>query len=101
MNGFEQLLQYSGQWAGQYRLQPYVSDAVSESASALTVTPVLADTFVRLDQGWSWRDQPQFGSLLVGYLPQKDVVTIHWIDTWHNGRGCMNLTGRIEPPDRL
>ena len=97
MRGFEELLKCAGEWAGRNRVQPCVGDPVNESASRLSVTPVLRGTFVRLDQQWSWNDEPQLGSMLIGYLPQEQSVTIHWIDTWHNGRRAMNLIGRFEP----
>ena len=101
MNGFERLLQCRGTWVGHNRLQPRAEDPVSESPSVLTVTPVLAVTFVRLDQEWSWDGKPQSGSVLVGYTPDTGGATLHWVDTWHNGRGFMNLVGQFETENRL
>lgn len=101
MNGFEKLLECCGEWAGRNRVQPAVGDPIDESISRLTIVPVLNETFVRMDQQWSWEQKPQLGSLLIGYVPAKEEASIHWIDTWHNGRKCMNLMGRFELEGRL
>ncbi len=101
MNGFDMLSSYAGAWAGRNRVQPSVNNSPDESASRLTITPVLDGTFLRLDQQWSWKGDPQAGSMLIGYLPKEQSATVHWIDTWHNGRRSMNLFGRFEPDGKL
>lgn len=101
MASFEQLLTLAGQWQGEYRLRPMPSDPIHECPTRLAVTPVLNRTFLRIDQEWTWKDQPQSGSLLVGYLPKQDLVTIHWVDTWHNGRSAMSLVGRFNLTGKL
>jgi hypothetical protein len=63
------------------------------SPSTVTVTPVLAGRFIRVDYTWSYRGEPQEGSLLVGYEPKTGEVSGHWIDTWHMGRIAMNCRG--------
>jgi hypothetical protein len=92
---FDHLATLAGDWTGTNRVQPAPTDPVNESASQLTISPILGGTFLRIDQEWSWNDTPQSGSLLIGYLPKQELATIHWIDTWHNGRGSMALTGRF------
>jgi hypothetical protein len=100
-DGFDALAKCAGEWVGRNRVQPCVEDSIEESASRIVITPVLGGTFLRLDQAWAWKDQPQSGSMVIGYLPQEDVATVHWIDTWHNGRRSMNLVGRFEPHGKL
>src|SRR2546421_1166133 len=98
MTAFDRLLQLAGPWRGSYRLQPMPTDPISESTSQLIVTPLLRDTFVRFDQQWSWKGEPQSGSLLIGYAPKSPkthAASIHWIDTWHNGTTVMPLTGEF------
>lgn len=101
MNGFGKLAKCAGEWVGSNRVQPFVNDPIDESSSRLTVTPVLAGTFLRLDHAWSWQGEPQSGCLLIGYLPQAERATIHWIDTWHNGRSAMSLIGQFDAAGKL
>lgn len=101
MNGFEKLLKCAGEWTGRNRVQPSVDQGADESSSRLTITPILNGSFLRLDQNWSWKGEPQVGCMLIGYLPKEQRVTIHWIDTWHNGRGSMKLKGNFEADGKL
>lgn len=95
MNGFDNLLKCSGSWRGMNRLKVTPDDPVDESSSQLIVTPILRNTFIRLDQTWSWKTEPQSGSLLIGHDPQTQSASIHWIDTWHNGTKVMLLIGEF------
>src|SRR4051794_25715267 len=101
MSGFDRLSQCVGEWTGRNRVQPFVGDPVSESTSRLSVTPILQGTFLRLDQEWAWKDEPQSGSMLIGHFPEEGRATIHWIDTWHNGRRAMDLVGRFDVDAKL
>jgi hypothetical protein len=101
MNGFHKLLECAGEWVGRNRVQPSPNEPAEESASRLNVTPILNDTFLRLDQQWNWKGEPQSGSMLIGYIPSTQRATIHWIDTWHNGRGAMNLVGEFDAAGKL
>lgn len=96
MESFEKLLACAGTWRGSNRVQPSADDAVDESTSTLIVTPILNNTFLRIDQTWSWQGTPQSGSLLIGYARTSGVVTIHWVDTWHNGTRIMPLVGEFD-----
>jgi hypothetical protein len=97
MDAFDILLNCSGTWQGHNRVQVEATDPIHESPSQLTVTPLLKDTFIRLDQTWSWKNEPQSGSMLIGYNRKSNEATIHWIDTWHNGTRVMPLTGSFDP----
>jgi hypothetical protein len=101
MNGFDKLLKCAGEWVGRNRVQPYANEPAEESPSQLTVAPILNGTFLRLDQQWSWKGAPQLGCMLIGYVPEEQRTTIHWIDTWHNGRRAMSLTGEFEAASKL
>lgn len=97
MNFFEDLLACAGAWEGHSRLQVSQDDPAEECRTRLSVTPMLHDSFVRLDQAWQWKNQPQAGTMLIGYEPKGGVATAYWADTWHNGRKVMVLTGGFEP----
>jgi hypothetical protein len=101
MNGFDRLLACAGEWVGRNRVQPFINDPADESSSRLTVTPILNGRFLRLDQEWSWKGEPQLGCMLIGYLPEEKRATIHWIDTWHNGRRSMSLIGGFDAGGKL
>jgi hypothetical protein len=96
MNGIDKLIGCAGEWVGLNRVQVTAGDPVNESASRLVVTPMLRGTFVRFDQTWSWKEEAQVGSMLIGYDPKTDSASIQWIDTWHNRRKVMALTGGFD-----
>jgi hypothetical protein len=101
MNGFEQLLACAGTWDGSNRLQVELDSPIEESTSRLIVTPLLRDSFIRIDQTWDWKGDPQSGSFLIGFDPKSSEATIHWIDTWHNGRRVMPLTAAFDSSGAL
>jgi hypothetical protein len=101
MSDFNTLLSLAGEWEGRNRVQPDPKSEVNESSSHLKITPILRDTFLRIDQTWRWKDDPQFGSMLIGFSPRTGEASMHWIDTWHNGRGAMQLKGRFDERGRL
>jgi hypothetical protein len=101
MTSFDSLLACAGTWEGDNRVQVEIGAPIEASPSRLVVTPVLRDTFVHFDHTWSWKDEPQIGAMLVGYDPKSAEASIHWIDTWHNGRRVMPLVGRFEPHGAL
>ena len=90
------LLELEGSWQGRSKLQDPIQGGVDESSSNLEVTRVLSGKFVRLDYDWSYRGEPQEGSLLFGFDPESREVSAHWIDSWHMGRAVMACKGRNE-----
>lgn len=97
MSALDQLLACAGTWRGRNRLEDPHSDDAQHSPSTAVITPLLSGRFARLDYTWSYRGSPQEGSLLVGYRPDAEVVTGHWIDTWHMGREVMACEGPADP----
>ena len=95
MTNLSDLIACSGTWDGTCRVQAF--GPADESASRLTVTPAVRDTFVRLDQTWASKGKPQAGTMLVGHDPATGVATAHWADSFHTGRTAMTFTGRFEP----
>jgi hypothetical protein len=101
MNNFDQLLGCAGTWDGLNRLQVELGSPIEQSTSQLVIRPILHDTFIRIDQIWSWKDQPQSGSFLIGFDSKSDEASIHWIDTWHNGRRVMPLAAVFDSAGAL
>jgi hypothetical protein len=90
----ETLIVAAGTWHGtnvlqdpEMGLQPETTDSIAR------VTPVLDGRFVRIDYTWACQGAPQSGSMLIGHQKKAGVVTMHWIDTWHNGEKVMALEG--------
>jgi hypothetical protein len=93
MSALEGLIASAGGWRGTSTLEDPHTGSSDASPSTLAVIPVLGGSFVRLDYTWAHRDAPQAGSLLVGHDPTQNVVTAHWIDSWHMGRKVMACVG--------
>ncbi len=89
----ERLIAAAGQWQGTSTLQDPGYIEAETTASTLTVTPLLDGRFVRMDYTWSYRGTPHAGSLLVGFQKKPGTVSMHWIDSWHNGDSVMAMTG--------
>ena len=96
MGALDALAARAGPWHATYQLRGDPSFD-SDSASTATVSPMLGGRFVRIDYTWSDRDKPQEGALIVGHEPTTRVVTVVWMDTWHNGDRMMICTGRATP----
>ncbi len=90
------LLALSGAWQGRYQLRGDPSFD-GDSDSTAQVTPVLGARFVRVDYTWSDRGTAQEGLLLIGGEPKTGVVTVVWLDSWHNGPRMMTCTGAGTP----
>lgn len=96
MSALDGLRACAGRWRGENQLQDPHTNAPQVSPSTMTITPILADSFVRIDYTWRYEDDPQEGSMLVGYRPEAGVVTTHWIDTWHMGAKVMACRGEAD-----
>jgi hypothetical protein len=93
MSNLTTLAEYDGQWRGTNRLHDPNTGSPEDSPTTATITPILGGTFVRLDYTWRYQDTPQEGSLLIGYEAETDVLTGHWIDTWHMGDKVLACRG--------
>lgn len=70
MSALKGLTACAGPWRGTNTLQDPNTGRPEGSPSTLTVTPVLAGRFIRLDDTWDYQGKPQEGSLLVGFDPK-------------------------------
>jgi hypothetical protein len=86
----------AGAWKATDRLRGDPSFE-GDSPSTATVTPMLGDQFVRIDYRWAQGTEPQDGVMLIGHEPASGIVTVAWMDTWHNGDRMMVCTGTASP----
>ena len=84
----------AGAWRATYSLRGDPSFD-GDSASEAVVTPVLGGRFVRIDYSWSDRGKPQTGEMLIGYEATPGLVTVVWVDSWHNGPRMLISTGSL------
>jgi hypothetical protein len=95
MPGLDTLLDCVGHWTGTSHLQVSPDAPGEDSPSTLDVGAALGGRFVHVDQRWSYHDKAQQGTLLVGFDPESNIASIHWIDTWHMGHKVMACSGRM------
>ena len=101
MHALNPLRAAAGPWRAVYQLRDPAHALSSDSESRATVAPILGGRFVRIDYTWSDKGKPQEGSLLAGYEVATGLVTVAWIDSWHNRDRIMGCTGRVEPDGSL
>ncbi|HEX2749279.1 MAG TPA: DUF1579 family protein [Verrucomicrobiales bacterium] len=92
MNAFDKLSACAGAWAGTSTLQDPFSGQALNSASTLTVTPILLGGFLRVSYTWEYQGEPQEGEMILS-LPKSGVLHAHWIDTWHMSEYGLICTG--------
>lgn len=95
------LIACAGSWRGRSVLQDPHSGLPDDSPATAVVRPILSGRFVRLDYTWMYQEREQQGSLLFGYQPSKDLITAHWIDSWHMGTVVMACEGASEDDGSL
>lgn len=101
MHPLDPLRAAAGAWRATYQLRDPEHHLSADSESRAIVTPVLGGRFIRIDYTWSDKGKPQEGSLLAGYEAITGIVTVAWIDSWHNSDRIMVCTGRAEPDGAL
>ncbi|MEO8680854.1 MAG: DUF1579 family protein [Vicinamibacterales bacterium] len=97
----DDLLNAAGTWHAIYKLRDPASAISGDSDSTAHVHRVLGRRFVRVDYTWADKGTPQEGSLLVGWEKSTGVVTMAWIDSWHNSDRVMVLTGSVRDDGTL
>ena len=95
MNPLDALATCAGSWRGTSTLQDPHSGIAEASPSAAAVTPESGG--VRLDYTWSYRGEPQQGSILLSL--DGPALAARWTDTWHTGGKPMACAG--PPGDAL
>jgi hypothetical protein len=91
MNTLDALRACVGTWRGTSTLQDPHTGVAAESPSTALV--IAAPGGVGLDYTWSYRGEPQQGSILFGAADASGAVTARWTDTWHTGNRPMVCSG--------
>jgi Protein of unknown function (DUF1579) len=101
MSILETLTTWVGNWQGSNQLQDPHANSPEDSPSNLTVTSILKGKFIRMDYTWAYHGDPQEGSFLIGYEANLNIVTVHWMDTWHMSDKVMICQGKSETDNEL
>lgn len=101
MSALAPFIRAAGRWHATYKLRDPANSLSCDSESRATVTPMLAGRFVRLDYTWAYKEAPHDGSLLVGCESATGVVTLAWIDAFHNSDRMMICTGTVDADGTL
>jgi hypothetical protein len=96
MDDLSKLKSAAGNYKGTNRLHYPPENPPDESRSNLNLTSILNGKFVRIDYSWSYKNERQEGSMLIGFVPKENLVTMHWIDTWHMSNKVLVLQGTVE-----
>jgi hypothetical protein len=85
----------AGSWKGTSTLVfPGATPPETTSESLATVAPVARGRFLRIDYTWSYQNESQEGTLLVGREKKSGDVHVVWCDSWHQGETFMISAGR-------
>jgi hypothetical protein len=90
LNGLKAL---EGSWQGTNRLWLDPTQEPDVSQTEMRITPVLHDTFVKLEYTWSFQGQPHEGLLLIGFK-EKGGFFAAWTDTFHVANDLMRFEGK-------
>ena len=86
-----------GAWTGENMLRlSWMNPPQSHSLSNLEVTTAVKDKFLTLNYTWEHENIPQEGLLLLGFDPEKEIVSAAWTDSWHSGVKPLILSGAID-----
>jgi hypothetical protein len=97
MGLIERLAKLTGRWAGPNKLwlEPGKPERLSDGT--MTVAVVGQGRFVTFTYTWADDGKPQDGLLVVGHEADRQMVTGHWLDSFHNGDKVMRLEGAPTP----
>src|SRR5262245_16919545 len=84
----DKLKSAAGNYKGTNRLHYPPNSKPDDMPSNLMLTAILNGRFIRIDYVWSYQNAPQEGSMLIGFEPAENLVTMHWIDMAHEQQGA-------------
>jgi hypothetical protein len=96
MGDLQKLNSIAGNYKGTNLLYYPPEKPPDETPSDLNLASILNGRFVRIDYTWSYHNASQEGSMLIGFVPDENLVTMHWIDTWHMSNKVLALKGTSE-----
>ena len=84
---------FTGSWRGASTLWLYPEGEGDTQPSQAVASTVARDRFLRFDYEWTVDEAVEEGSLLVERDPKRPGFRGAWIDSWHQNREMMLLTG--------
>ncbi|HUF46948.1 MAG TPA: DUF1579 family protein [Vicinamibacterales bacterium] len=97
MSVLAQLKACTGRWTGTNRLWVDPDKPARSSDATVVVGTAGQGRFVTMAYTWADEGQPQDGLIVVGFEKDRNAVTAHWLDSWHNGVKVMRMEGTAEP----
>lgn len=93
MNSIEKLLKLAGNWQATYRLWMSPDSTPLHSHSSAIVSAMVNGKMACIEYTWTADGSLVEGELFVGYEPKIELVTVVWVDSWHNGERFMIAQG--------
>ena len=93
------LAELAGEWKGSVQtwFEPTSEPLLAPSHG--TLRPILNGRYMVFDYHWSMPDEPQEGSLMLGFHLDRECYVASWVDTFHTGTDIMHFVG--EPRGRM
>ena len=85
----------AGNWAGTNKLWLDPAKPAQESESVMVVGTKGKGRFVTFTYTWA-TDEPQDGLLVFAFDEEKNIITAHWLDSFHTGGKVMAFEGGAE-----
>jgi len=96
MSVLDKLLAFTGYWQGTNSLWLSPQEPARESSTTLSLAPAVNQKFIEIKYTWVDDDNPQEGTLLIGYETERQLATAVWADSWHMGEKFMLCQGVIK-----
>jgi hypothetical protein len=86
----------AGQWAGTNKLWLDPEDPARVSESIMIVGTKGKGRFVTFTYTWANLEEPQDGLIVFAFDDDRNVITAHWLDSFHTGDKVMPFEGGAE-----
>ena len=87
----------AGNWAGPNKLWRDPEEPPQVSDSVMVVGTKGKGRFVTLTYTWATEDEPQDGLIVFAFDDERNVITAHWLDSFHTGNKVIPFEGGAEP----
>jgi hypothetical protein len=101
MTIIEKLINLTGNWQATYRLWMSPESPPLESPSNAIVSPIVNGKMACIEYTWMVDGSLVEGELFIGHESKPGLVTVVWVDSWHNGERFMICQGEVRPDGAL
>ena len=101
MTIIDTLIGYAGSWKPKYKVWMSPDATPLESISSAIVSPMVNGKFVCIEYTWTVDGNLVEGEMFIGFEPRTRMVTMVWVDAWHNGDRFMICEGEVQPDGAL